>query len=98
MGTVPSPLPKEASTSLASIVPLEEQKSVGVFFAASLKKFRNSTKTMPKARPCGLLCGYEHIEPFPSLGSMEKGAQKGHGHKGGPEGAQGDEVMRPRHS
>lgn len=68
------------------------------FLAASLKKFRNSTETMPKARPCVLLCRYEHIEPFPSLGSMEKGAQEGHGRKGGPEGAQGDEVVHPRHS
>lgn len=67
------------------------------FIPAPWKKFRNSIKIMPKAHPHVFLYRYKHLEPFPSLGSTEKGAQGGHRRKGGLEGAQGDEAMGPRH-
>ena len=62
------------------------------------KLYQDRAHSMPRQRPRFFLCGYKHLEPFPSLGSTERGAQKGHRRKGGPEEAQNDELTGPGHS
>lgn len=62
------------------------------------KLYQDHARSRPKQLPCVFLYRYEHPEPFPSLGSTERGAQEGHRQIGGLEGAQGDEAMGPRHS